>query len=156
MRQSSGPATSSERIHIAAAVVTNREGRILLVRKRNAVFFMQPGGKLEEGETELETLARELNEELGCILVKAELLGIFSAPAANEPAHAVEAALFHADIDGRDKTRSRNRRGSLNRAASDVRSPASPFNARPRIAARHDAPVATILGVIVASTGHTT
>lgn len=103
MRQSSGPATSSERIHIAAAVVTNREGRILLVRKRHAVFFMQPGGKLEEGETELETLGRELNEELGCILVKAELLGVFSAPAANEPAHVVEAALFHADIMGEIK-----------------------------------------------------
>jgi hypothetical protein len=58
MRQSSGPAMSSERIHIAAAVVTNRGGRILLVRKRNAVFFMQPRGKLKEGETELETRAR--------------------------------------------------------------------------------------------------
>ena len=72
----------------------------MLVRKRGTAFFMQPGGKRHDGETPHETLARELNEELGCTLLEAEFLGAFSAPAANEPDHIVEAALFSAKITG--------------------------------------------------------
>jgi hypothetical protein len=52
---------------------------------------------------------------------------------------------------GRNKSRSRDRRGGLDRSTSDIRSPAGPFDAIPRIAARLFAPVATILGVIVSS-----
>ena len=91
---------STGRIRIAAAVLADRAGRILLVRKQGARFFMQPGGKLGDGETEVEALARELKEELGCVLVKAERLGMFSAPAANEAEHIVEAALFQVEIAG--------------------------------------------------------
>lgn len=91
---------ASTSIRIAAAIIADEAGRILLVRKRNTLFFMQPGGKLHYGETALETLARELNEELGCTLFKAELLGTFSAPAANEPLRIVEAELFRAEIKG--------------------------------------------------------
>jgi 8-oxo-dGTP diphosphatase len=94
------PNNGNSPIRIAAAVIANGEGRILLVRKRSTLFFMQPGGKLEEGETALETLARELHEELGCTLFKAEFVGVFSARAANEAAHVVEAMLFFAKIDG--------------------------------------------------------
>jgi uncharacterized protein (TIGR00730 family) len=95
-----GPIAPSAPIRIAAAVVADQDGRILLVRKRNTLFFMQPGGKLDNGETALATLTRELREELGCTLLKADFLGVFSAPAANEPMHRVEASLFHADITG--------------------------------------------------------
>ena len=87
-------------IRIAAAAIFDCEGRVLLVRKRGTIFFMQPGGKLEDGETDLEALARELNEELGCGLVKAVYLGAFSAPAANEPTYVVEAALYAVEISG--------------------------------------------------------
>ena len=87
-------------IRIAAAVICDRDGRILLVRKRNTLSFMQPGGKLQEGETAVAALARELREELGCTLLKAEFLGTFSAPAANEPGQSVEAELFRAEIRG--------------------------------------------------------
>ena len=61
---------------------------------------MQPGGKLDTGETALATLKRELREELGCSLQRANFLGVFSAPAANEPLHRVQAQLFHAAITG--------------------------------------------------------
>ena len=96
----SNPGEPHTPIRIAAAIIVDREGRILLVRKRNTLFFMQPGGKLHDGETHEATLARELNEELGCSLLNAEFLGVFSAPAANEPKHIVEATLFHAEITG--------------------------------------------------------
>jgi 8-oxo-dGTP diphosphatase len=99
-KQIEGHVSLSTPIRIAAAVILNVDGRMLLVRKRGTLFFMQPGGKLETGESMLETLARELREELGCTLQRAEFLGSFSAPAANEKSRAVEAALFHAEIIG--------------------------------------------------------
>jgi 8-oxo-dGTP diphosphatase len=87
-------------IRIAAAVISDSEGRVLLVRKCDTVFFMQPGGKINDGETPEAALARELNEELGCALTGAAFLGIFSAVAANEPSRTVEAALFRVEVDG--------------------------------------------------------
>ena len=92
--------SDSEPIAIAAAVITDRDGRALLVRKFRTLFFMQPGGKLAAGETAIEALTREINEELGCLAVKSEFLGFFAAPAANEPMHRVEAALFQVVISG--------------------------------------------------------
>ncbi len=78
--------------------LADAEGRILLVRKRATRFFMQPGGKLHNEETATEALARE--QELGCTLLHAEFLGMFSAPAANEPLHTVEVLLFSARVAG--------------------------------------------------------
>lgn len=88
------------RIRISAAIITDERGRMLVVRKRDTAHFMQPGGKLEAEETPLETLARELKEELGCILVDADFCGIFSANAANEPGQTVEAALYRVRVAG--------------------------------------------------------
>jgi 8-oxo-dGTP diphosphatase len=101
MRSSkAGPVASCTPIRIAAALIADQNGRILLVRKRHTRCFMQPGGKLEDRETPTESLARELVEELGCTLVQADFLGIFTAPAANEPGRAVEALLFSVKITG--------------------------------------------------------
>ena len=52
-------------IRIVAAVVADERGRLLLVRKRGTTAFMQPGGKLEPGESPVDALAREIREELG-------------------------------------------------------------------------------------------
>jgi uncharacterized protein (TIGR00730 family) len=90
----------SRSIAIAAAVIQDEDGCVLLVRKSRTSFFMQPGGKLSAGETAIEALRRELKEELGCLLVSSEFLGFFSAPAANEPMHSVEAALFQVITSG--------------------------------------------------------
>lgn len=84
-------------IVIAAALIDDGSGRLLLVRKRGTAAFMQAGGKIEAGETPFEALARELGEELNFTPreEEARYLGRFSAPAANEPERSVEAHLFH-------------------------------------------------------------
>lgn len=92
--------TSPRRIHVSAAVITDAEGRLLLVRKTGTTAFMQPGGKPEPGETPGETLARELAEEVGLDVDAACFvpLGEFTAVAANEPDHLVVADVFIVDI----------------------------------------------------------
>ncbi|OAN57124.1 hypothetical protein A7X12_07790 [Sphingomonas sp. TDK1] len=83
-------------IQVAAALIDNGAGRILLVRKAETTSFMLPGGKIEQSETALDALARELEEEIGLLPpVAAVPLGRFEAEAANEPGHTVAAALFH-------------------------------------------------------------
>lgn len=88
-------------IRIAAAVIVGADGRLLLVRKRGTSAFMLAGGKIDAGETALEALRREIGEELGCgTAADPTPLGRFSAPAANEAGHVVEADLFLVTLDG--------------------------------------------------------
>ncbi|WP_311567820.1 HAD hydrolase family protein [Photobacterium arenosum] len=75
----------------AAAIC--RAGQILLVRKKGTDMFISPGGKPEAGETKKECLERELSEELGVSLVRAEYLGTFTRKSAFED------ALVEIDID---------------------------------------------------------
>ena len=84
-------------IRIAAALIDDGKGRMLLVRKRGTDAFMQPGGKIGDGETALEALSRELREEIGLEAEEEAVryLGRFSAPAANEAGREVVAELFH-------------------------------------------------------------
>ena len=92
---------SAHIIRIAAALLIGPDGRTLLVRKRDTLAFMQPGGKIEAHEQPVQALARELEEELGLIVDPAQaiFLGQFSAPAANEPGFVVQAELFQLSID---------------------------------------------------------
>lgn len=85
-----------------AAVITDAAGRVLLVRKRGSAFFIQPGGKRQAGETSLQTLARELREELGVRLRKAgaQRLGCFEDAAVNEPGRRVRAEAYRVRVDG--------------------------------------------------------
>jgi 8-oxo-dGTP pyrophosphatase MutT (NUDIX family) len=61
----------SNLIHKSGMLIL-REGRILLCQKRKKPDepLILPGGKLEPGETEIECLARELQEELGAVAAR--------------------------------------------------------------------------------------
>ena len=91
-------------IRIAAALIEDDQGRVLLVRKRGTKSFMQAGGKIEPGETPFEALRRELDEEIGFTLAAADAtyLGRCHAAAANEPGRQVEAELFRIRVPTRE------------------------------------------------------
>lgn len=89
-------------LRVAAGIVTDQDGRTLLVRKRGTTAFMQAGGKIEPGESALAALTRELREEVGLELDPAltEYLGSFRAAAANEADTVVRAEVFAVTIEG--------------------------------------------------------
>ena len=89
-------------IRVAAAIIFNEAGQVLLVRKRGSTVFMQPGGKIEPDETPLAALARELREELRLEIDRdaSVYLGKFTAEAANEDGLMVEADTFETPLRG--------------------------------------------------------
>ncbi len=102
------PLDDALRIRIVAAVIRDATGRVLLVRKRGAEVFQQPGGKRDPGDVDdLATLARELDEELGCRLRtdSVRFLCQAEAPAANERGHVVEGRIYVVDVDGEPQPR---------------------------------------------------
>lgn len=92
--------SSAPVIRIAAAIILDDDGRLLLVRKRGTTAFMQAGGKLEPGETGAEAIVRELREELGLVVEHPEFVGRVSADAANEAGHLVDCDLFRVPLVG--------------------------------------------------------
>ncbi|MGK9039107.1 NUDIX domain-containing protein [Rhizobium sp. SA279] len=101
MTVSTGP---KREILIAAAVLLNERRQMLVVRKRGTTQFMQPGGKIDPGETPEQALQRELAEEIGLTLPEnaARYEGVFREEAANETGADVVAHTFiarlHADV----------------------------------------------------------
>ena len=65
-------------IDVAAAVIENREGRILIARRKPEItlggFWEFPGGKIESGETPAICAARELREEMDIHIEAGEIL----------------------------------------------------------------------------------
>lgn len=86
----------SKVLNLATALIMNADGHLLTVRKKNTRFFMQPGGKIDAGETVEQALQRELAEELGMVVRSEayEFIGNFKCQAANEDNTTINADLF--------------------------------------------------------------
>ena len=81
---------------LAAGIIVDPKGRLLVVRKQNTHKYMLPGGKIDAGETPIEALMRELQEEVGLMIppMLAHFIKEYDAPAANEPGYFIRSNLF--------------------------------------------------------------
>jgi 8-oxo-dGTP diphosphatase len=65
-------------IEVAAAVIENREGRILIARRKAEItlggYWEFPGGKMEAGESAAACAARELKEEMDVHIETGDIL----------------------------------------------------------------------------------
>lgn len=94
-----GPPPTPERIVVAAVCLRDDAGRVLAVRKRGTTRFMNPGGKLELGETAAQAAVREVREEIG-LDIEVRLFGEFTTETANEPGAVLESTVFTAALTG--------------------------------------------------------
>lgn len=83
-------------IRISSAIILNSNNELLVVRKCNSSFYMLPGGKIEENESLIDALIRELKEELGLEFKGCDFtfLGVHETDAVNEPATIVQGNIF--------------------------------------------------------------
>lgn len=93
-------------ITVAAAVILNADGKLLVVRKQGTDRFMQVGGKLEAGETPEQTMQREIREEIGCSSLIRQYIGCFETEAANEADHLLVAHLYFVELDAQPEVSS--------------------------------------------------
>jgi ADP-ribose pyrophosphatase YjhB (NUDIX family) len=63
-----------------SAIVTDNDGRILLIQRTDNGYWSIPGGGLEPGESLRQAVAREVNEETGMRCEATGLVGIYSDP----------------------------------------------------------------------------
>ncbi|MGD1996233.1 MAG: NUDIX domain-containing protein [Anaerolineae bacterium] len=64
----------------ASAVITDRQGRVLLERRSDFPWWGLPGGILERGERLEDCLVREVKEETGLEVRPEHLVGVYSSP----------------------------------------------------------------------------
>lgn len=87
---------STNKIIIASALIQNKQGELLVVRKRNSEFYMLPGGKVQNNETLIQALIRELKEELNMDFCEHDFsfLGQHESIAVNEKNTIVQGNIF--------------------------------------------------------------
>ncbi|AKS41078.1 NUDIX hydrolase [Wenzhouxiangella marina] len=89
-------------IRTVSAVILDPQERVLLVRKRGSEIYIQPGGKPDAGEAPLDTLERELREELDVTMDRAQALclGRFEDEAVHEPDARVRTESWLVQVQG--------------------------------------------------------
>lgn len=68
--------SSAEPRYTARAVVQNEDGLYAVLYAEKFGLYSLPGGGIEDGETPPDAVKREVLEETGCAVLKAEALGI--------------------------------------------------------------------------------
>lgn len=63
-----------------AAVVRDEAGRVLMIRRTDNDLYALPGGAQDIGETVVQAVVRETQEETGLIVEVISLVGIYSDP----------------------------------------------------------------------------
>ncbi len=65
--------------HVSVAAIAERDGRFLMVKERaeGGVVFNQPAGHLEEGETLLDAIVREVAEETAWHYRPEAVIGVY-------------------------------------------------------------------------------
>jgi ADP-ribose pyrophosphatase YjhB (NUDIX family) len=63
-----------------SAIVTDHQGRILLIQRTDNGYWSIPGGGMEPGESLRQAVAREVKEETGMECEVTGLIGIYSDP----------------------------------------------------------------------------
>ncbi|MDH2919050.1 MAG: Nudix family hydrolase [Sideroxydans sp.] len=100
--------TAPKIIHVAAAVLIRPDGSFLLAQrpsdKAYAGYWEFPGGKIEAGETALQAVCRELDEELGITVRRADawLNRVFSYPHATVHLHFFRVLAWDGEAYGRE------------------------------------------------------
>lgn len=84
-------------------LAAEREGKLLVARKRGSEIFILPGGKPEGEESDLQTLAREIREELDCEIERPVLRGVFTDVAAGMKDSVVVVRLYSCNLVGEPK-----------------------------------------------------
>ena len=75
------PMSELERIRVGVgAFIQDREGRVLLEKRRDCGLWCLPGGMLESRELVTETAIREVEEETGLKVKVTGFVGIYSDP----------------------------------------------------------------------------
>lgn len=64
----------------AYAVVRNRLGEVLLVRRSDDHYWELPGGRIDVGESAVSAVLREVVEEAGVVIEVTALAGVYSDP----------------------------------------------------------------------------
>ena len=88
------------------AYLRTENGQVLSTRSRGKTKYYVPGGKREIGETDEETLIREITEELSVSIIPETIkyLGTFKAQADSQPEGViVKMTCYSADYQGKIK-----------------------------------------------------
>lgn len=78
-----------------SAVIVDAEGRVLLQQRTDNGRWGLPGGAMEFGESILEALHREVQEETGLTIEVVRLVGVYSHPDHHQIVTYADGNVFH-------------------------------------------------------------